>query len=173
MQVERLRPGGGDLVLDAHPISMPSTDILTLVGRRVLDIKCPDPLDETLHAALLKDAHQGRPQGLAGVGRDLGDGGLGARSLLDEATSDLLELEIAGDISRNEDVGKLARRHEELGHQVDVPVVQATVILPWLGVLGIVAILLEELRMRKVGMLATDQGFSGSELGGDCVPLRG
>jgi hypothetical protein len=55
----------------------------------------------------------------------------------------LLELEVAGDVSGDEDVGELARRHEELGHQIDVPVIQAAVLFPGLGALGIIAILLE------------------------------
>jgi hypothetical protein len=117
----------------------------TLVCRRVLGVERAHPLDEALHAALLKEAHQGRLEGLAGVRGHLGDGGFGGAALLDVAAGDLLELEVAGDVGRDEDVGQLARRHEELGHQVDVPVVEAAVLGPGLGALGVVAIALEEL----------------------------
>lgn len=116
---------------------------------RILRVKLSHPLDKVLHAALLKDAHKGRPKSLGGIGGDLGDGGLGSSTLLHEAARDLLELEISGNVGGNEDIGKLAGGHEELGHQVDVPVVQPAILFPWLGVLGIVAILLEELERRQ------------------------
>lgn len=113
---------------------------------RVLGVEGANPFDEGLHAALLEEAHQGRLESLAGVRGHLGDGGLGGGTLLDVAASDLLELEVSGDIGGDEDVGQLARRHEELGDEVDVPVVGTAVLLPWLLALGVVAVLLEELR---------------------------
>ena len=58
---------------------------------------------------------------------------------------DLLELEILGDIGGDEDVGQLSIRHEEFGNEIDVPVVGATVLLPWLFSLVVVAIFAEEL----------------------------
>lgn len=111
----------------------------------ILDVKGADPLDEGLHPPLLKNAHQGRLEGLGGIGGDLGHSGLGPSALLHEAPRNLLELEIPSHVGRNEDVGELARRHEELGDEVDVPVVGAAVFLPWLLSLLEVAVLLEEL----------------------------
>lgn len=111
---------------------------------RVLGVKCSNPFDEGLHAALLKEAHEGRLEGLAGIRRNLGDSGLGGGALLDKASSDLLELEVTGDVGRDKNVGQLARGHEQLGDQVDVPVVEAAILLPGL-VTGGVAVLLEEL----------------------------
>lgn len=121
------------------------------MGAGILDIKRANPLDERLHAALFKDAHERGLEGLGGVRGDLGDGGLGPGALLDIAAGDLAELEIASDVGRDENVCELARRHEELGHQVDVPVVQAAVLLPGLGARRVVAILLEELYMGRRG----------------------
>ena len=126
----------------------PHQPILTLVRRRIIDVESANPLDEALHPALLEDAHEGRLQGLGGIGRDLGDGSLGAGSLLHEAPRNLLELEVSGDIGGDEDVGQLAGGHEELGDQVDVPVVGAAVFLPWLG-FAAVAKLLEELQTKN------------------------
>lgn len=113
--------------------------------RGILDVECANPLDEALHPALLEHAHEGRLQGLGGIRWDLGDSGLGAGTLLHEAACNLLELEVPGDIGGDEDVGQLARGHEELGNQVDVPVVGAAVFLPWLVARAVVAVLLEEL----------------------------
>lgn len=59
--------------------------------------------------------------------------------------SHLLEFEITGDVGRDEDVCQLATRHEEFGHEIDVPVVDAAVLLPWLLSCAVVAILLEKL----------------------------
>lgn len=109
----------------------------------VLEIEGTDPFYEALHPSLLEDTHQRRAQGLGGVGGDLGHSGLGTGALLDEAAGDLLELEITGDVGGNEDVGQLAGRHEELGDQVDVPVVGPAVLLPWLFAFCVVAIFLE------------------------------
>ena len=143
-------------MLDGSHVNTLRADGLTLVSRRVLDIKRPDPLNEALHSALLEDSHQGRPQRLAGIRGHLGDCGLATCTLLDEAAGHLLKLQIASDIGRDKNVGELARRHEELGHEVNVPVVQAAVLLPWLGALGIVAVLLEQLQTCKVAALATE-----------------
>lgn len=112
---------------------------------RVLDVEGADPLDEALHAALLKDAHQRRAQRLGGIGGHLGHGGLGAIALLDVAASNLAELEVAGDVGGHEDVSELARGDEELGNKVDVPVVDAAVLGPGLLAAGKVAVLVVEL----------------------------
>lgn len=60
-------------------------------------------------------------------------------------SSDLFEFEISGDIGRDENVGKLAISHQELGHEIDGPVIEATIFLPRFLTFAVVAILLEEL----------------------------
>ena len=65
--------------------------------------------------------------------------------MLDEAAGDLPEFQVAGDVGRDQDVGQLAGGHEELGDQVDVPVVGTAVLLPGLFTGVEVAIFLEQL----------------------------
>jgi hypothetical protein len=117
----------------------------TLVCAGILGVETANPLDERLHASLLKESHKGGSQSLSGIRRNLGDGGLVGGTLLDVAASDLLELEISCDIGRDENVGQFAGGHEELGDKVDVPVVEATILLPGLLAFAEVSVLLEEL----------------------------
>lgn len=117
---------------------------------RVLQFERANPLNETLHSALLEDAHQGRAQSLSGIRGNLGNGCLGTRTLLDEAAGNLLELEVSGDIGGDEDVGELARGHEKLGYEIDVPVVESAILLPWLLALLVVAVFLEELDVSEL-----------------------
>lgn len=116
---------------------------LTLMCSGVFDIEGADPFYEALHSSLFEDAHEGGTQGLSSVGGNLGNGSLGFSTLLNETASDLLELEIAGNVGGNENVGQLAGGHEELRDQVDVPVVGSTIFLPRLLAFCEVAILLE------------------------------
>jgi len=142
---------------------------------RILWVKGANPLNEGLHATLLEYAHEGGLQSLAGIGWDLGDGGLGAGALLDVAASDLLELEVAGDVGGDEDVGQLARGHEELGNEVNVPVVGTAVSLPWLLSLVVVAVLLEQLRrvwLDKDGVFVRDVGGYRLEVYGCGLSVR-
>lgn len=113
--------------------------------RGVLGVESANPLNEGLHASLLEDTHEGRSQSLGGIRGHLGDGCLVGGTLLDVAASDLLELEISCDIGRDENVGQFAGGHEELGDKVDVPVVEATILLPGLLAFAEVSVLLEEL----------------------------
>lgn len=117
----------------------------TLVCGGILEVESSNPLDEGLHASLLEDTHEGRSQSLSGIRRHLGDGSLVGGTLLDVAASNLLELEVSCNIGRDKDVGQLARGHEELGNKVDVPVVEATILLPGLLAFTEVSVLLEEL----------------------------
>lgn len=64
------------------------------------------------------------------------------------AAGDLLELEVFGNVGGNEDVGEFTVGHEELGDEVDVPVVDAAVLLPWLTLS--LAVSLEQLAIRLV-----------------------
>ena len=56
-----------------------------------------------------------------------------------------LELEVFGNVGGDEDVSQFAVCHEEFGDKVDVPVVDAAVLFPWLGALRVVAVLFEKL----------------------------
>lgn len=113
--------------------------------RGVLGVESANPLNEGLHASLLEDTHERRSQSLGGIRGHLGDGSLVGGTLLDVAASDLLELEVPCDIGRNENVGQLAGGHEELGDKVDVPVVEAAILLPGILAFAEVSVLLEEL----------------------------
>lgn len=117
----------------------------TFVSGRVLEVECADPFDERLHASLLKDAHERRLESFTCIRGDLGNSSLVASSLLDVTSSNLLELEVSGNIGGNEDVGQLARRHEELGDKINIPVVEAAIVLPRLLALLEVSVLLEQL----------------------------
>ena len=66
--------------------------------------------------------------------------------MLDVAASNLLELEISRNVGGDKDVGQLSVGHEQLGDQVDVPVVDATILLPGLLAGLDVAVLLEQLK---------------------------
>lgn len=112
---------------------------------RVVYIEGAYPLDEALHASFLEDAHEWGAESLGSIGGNLGNGGLGTLALLDEAAGDLPEFQVAGDVGRDQDVGQLAGGHEELGDQVDVPVVGTAVLLPGLFTGVEVAIFLEQL----------------------------
>lgn len=57
----------------------------------------------------------------------------------------MLEFEISCDVGGNEDIGQLSTGHEELWDEVNVPVVDASVLLPWFLPFVIVSVLLEEL----------------------------
>jgi hypothetical protein len=69
---------------------------------------------------------------------------------LDEAACDLSELEVSCDVGGDENVGQLAVGHQKLGNQVDVPVIDTAVLLPWLFALLVVAVLLEQLNASSV-----------------------
>jgi hypothetical protein len=103
------------------------------VCSRVLCLVCANPLEEVAGPALLKETHQRRTQRLASIRGNLGDGGLGSSALLNVAAGDLLELKVLCDVGGNEDVGEFTVGHQKLGDEVDVPVVDATVLLPWLA----------------------------------------
>lgn len=113
--------------------------------RGVLEVKGANPLNKGLHASLLEDPHEGRSQSLSSIRGHLGDCSLVGGTLLDVAASDLLELEVPCNIGGDENVGQFAGGHEELGDKVDVPVVEAAILLPGLLAFAEVTVLLEEL----------------------------
>jgi hypothetical protein len=120
-------------------------EIRTLVCGGVLGVEAANPLDKGLHASLLEESHKGRSESLSGIGGNLGNSGLVGGTLLDVAASDLLELKVSCNIGRDENVGQLAGGHKELGDEIDVPVVEAAILLPGLLTLTEVSVLLEEL----------------------------
>lgn len=105
----------------------------------------PNPLEELLGPSLLKQTHQRRPEGFTSVRGHLCNGSLGAAALLHVTSRNLSELEVSGDIGGNENVGQLSVRHEQLGHEVDVPAVDTAVFLPRFLALLHVAVHFEEL----------------------------
>lgn len=114
----------------------------------VLLLVCANELQELLCSSLLKKTHQGTAESLGGIRGNLCDVGLASGTSLDVTASDLLKFEVSGNIGRDENVGEFSVGHEELGNKVDVPVVGATVLLPWLATV-VVAVLLEELRRKS------------------------
>jgi hypothetical protein len=64
---------------------------------------------------------------------------------LNIAACHLPKLEVSCDIGRDEDVGQLSTGHKELRYEIDIPVVDASILLPWLFVLVVLSVLLEEL----------------------------
>jgi hypothetical protein len=117
----------------------------TFVTGRILFTEGSNPLNERLHAPLLKDAHQRRPQGLASIRGHLRNCSLGASALLHKASCYLSKLEVSSNIGGYEDICQFPAGHEEFRHEIDVPVVDTSILLPWLLALVIVAVLLEEL----------------------------
>ena len=49
-----------------------------------------------------------------------------------ETACDLFEFEVSGHIGRDENVGEFTVGHEEFGDEVDVPIIDSAVFLPWL-----------------------------------------
>jgi hypothetical protein len=128
--------------------------MLTLVCGGILDIECANPLDKALHSPFLEDTHQRRPQSLGSIRGDLGNCCLGTITLLDIAASDLLELEVPSNVCGHQDIGELARRHEKLGHEINVPVIETSILLPWLLSLLVVSVFLEQLDSLSVRTVA-------------------
>ncbi len=127
-------------------------NVQSLVACGVALVEGSDPLNEGLHSPLLEYAHKGRCESLSGIRWHLCNGSLAASSLLHEGSSNLLELAGCGNVGGEENVAQLSAGHEELGDQVNVPVVGATVLLPRLLSFWIVSELLEELRCVRYGL---------------------
>jgi hypothetical protein len=103
----------------------------TFVCRWVILLVGANPFQEISCPSLLEKTHQGRPKSLTSIRRHLCDGRLRAVALLYVASGNLFELEVFGDIGRDEDIGEFTVRHEELWNKVNVPVVYTAVLLPW------------------------------------------
>src|SRR2546423_1530065 len=110
----------------------------TLVSRWVILLVRSHPVQEVSGATFLKQTHEGRTKSLPSIRRDLGHGGFWSVALLDVAASYLLELQVSRHIRRHQDVGELAIGHQKLWNEVDIPIVGASVVLPWLLTLLIV-----------------------------------
>lgn len=115
-------------------------------------VKVTNPLHELLGSSLLEQTHQWRREGFGGSGGDFGDGGPGALTLLHVTACYLSELQVSCDVGGNEDIGEFTVGHEELGYEIDVPIVQATIFLPWFFAFLVVAISFEELEHCQPGI---------------------
>ena len=89
--------------------------VVTLVGRWVLVLPVLQELKELLRATLLEEAHERALDSLHLCTRNLGDPAV----TVDEASSDLLELQIASDFGMDEDLSQFSRGDDELGNEVD------------------------------------------------------
>lgn len=134
----------------------------TLVSGGIALVEFAHPLQELLGSPLLKHAHEGRTQSFTGIRGHLGDGGLGTLSLLDVAARNLLELEVSRDIGGNQNVGQVAIGHQQLGNQVDVPVVDTAILLPGLLAGANVAVLLKELQGVNQLLATLTQSMKGA-----------
>ena len=113
--------------------------------RRIVLLESANPLQELLSSPLLEQAHKRAAQRFPGIRWYFGYGSSWSVALLHIAPRNLPKLQVSCDVSRNENVGQVAIRHEQLRHQVDIPVVGPAVLLPWLLALRIVAVFFEEL----------------------------
>ena len=104
-----------------------------------------DKLQKVPCSSLFEKTHQGTPECLTSVRRDLCNRGFRPITLLNIAASNLFEFEVSGDVGRDENVCEFTVGHEKLGDEVDVPVVGTAIFLPWLGAGRVVAISFEEL----------------------------
>jgi len=118
----------------------------TFVTNTICHVECADPFNECLHPPLFEDTHQRRPQRFASIRRDLCYRSFGTSPLLHIASCNLLKLEVSCHVGGNEDISQLAAGHEKFGYEIDIPVIHASVLLPWLLPLVIVSVLLEELK---------------------------
>lgn len=140
----------------AHPrLNDAFANPLTLVCGWVILVECSDKLQEVPGTSLLKQPHQRTAESLTSIGWNLCDGSFGTTALLHITACNLLELEVSGNIGGDEDVGEFSIGHEKFGDKIDVPVIDTSVLLPWLGAFGVVAVLLEELLCVSQGKTIT------------------
>lgn len=117
----------------------------TSVRSRILILEAADKLEELLRPALLEYTHERASQCLSRSIRYFRHCSPRSAALLNVAACNLLELQVSCHIGRDEDVCEFAVRHEELRDEIDVPVVGAAILLPWLLAFCVVAIFLEKL----------------------------
>ena len=118
---------------------------LTLESIGVIFIVGANIFKESLCSPLLEKPHQRRPQCLTSICGYLCDRCASPTTLLDVTPGNLFEFEISCDISRDEDVGELAIGHQELRHQINIPVIHTAVLFPRFFTLVVIAVLLEKL----------------------------
>jgi hypothetical protein len=94
--------------------------LVTLVSGRILILPALEELEELLSSSFLEKTHERALHSLHLSARHLGDPAV----TINEATSDLLELEVSGDLSVNENLRQFTRSNDEFGNEVDgvVPV---------------------------------------------------
>ena len=100
------------------------------MSSRVLILPVLQELEELLSSSFLKETHEGALHSLHLGARHLGD----LAVTINEATSDLLELEVSGDLSVNEDLRQFTRRDDEFGNEVD-GIVSVAPKLRWRGLI--------------------------------------
>lgn len=140
-------------MLSPNPVNFDSpqrTSRPTLMTCSIRLVKCANPFNETLHPSLLENTHQRRSQSLSSVRGYFGNCCFWSSSLLDITACDLPELEVSCDIGGNEDISQLSAGHEKFRYEVDVPVIDTSILLPWFLPLVVVSVLLEELADVKV-----------------------
>jgi hypothetical protein len=87
----------------------------TLVSGRVIILPALEELEELLCTSLLEEAHERTLDGL-----HLSTGNLWDLAVtVDEAARNLLEFEVAGDLSVDEDLCELSRGDDELGDEIN------------------------------------------------------
>ena len=95
------------------------------MSRRVVILPGLEELEELLCPPLLKETHKWTLHGLHLRTGDLADLAIA----VDEATCDLLELEVTRHIGMDEDASELARSDDEFGNEIDSVVAVATKVL--------------------------------------------
>ena len=130
--------------LVVHLLHRRLRQIHPIVRGRIILIERPHPVQKVARPPLLKQSHQRTPQRLARITRHLGHRRVPPTALLDIAARNLFELDIPRHIRTHQDVRELAIRHQQLGHEVDVPVIGSSVLLPGFRAGLVVAVLFEE-----------------------------
>ena len=100
----------------------------TLVRCWIVELVLSDPFEERPGPAFLEQSHEGGCESLLGSGWHLGNGCLRALPLLHVTARNLLELQVLCNVGGDKDVCKLSIGHEQLGDEVDVPVVGAAIV---------------------------------------------
>ena len=125
------------------------------MGAGIVLFEAPHPLKKLLCPPLFEHPHQRASQRFGGIAGDFGDGGLRAFTLLHERAGNLFKFDVARDVGADEDVGEFSIAHQQLGDQVDVPIVRPAVLLPRLGAGLVIAVLLEQSLQIHRSRLAT------------------
>ena len=86
------------------------------MGGGIIILPVLQELEELLGPPLLEETHQGRLDSLHFCGGDLRDSAIS----VDEASGDLLELEVSGDLCMDQDLREFTRGKDKLWYQINV-----------------------------------------------------